>query len=327
MLTPELTPSHSVSSSPSLPPTPISRPVDLVIAHYNEPLEWLSSFSRLATVYSKGELPKEPSIYREVKILPNWGRESHTYLHHIVQNYDTLADVTLFLQGNIHDENDGTPAHTDLSLDEVVGLAKRLRDLPDHLLTTRSPAQPEAQNQPQGGILPLGKVHTFSDWDGVKYLPGWIERRGKALVRSQYTPEQFWNFMFHGTTTTPTAAQNDLDRRCPNPPSEIRWVQGALFAVTRQAIHRRPREVYQRAYEYFDALEERNPEEGHYMERFWLSLFGGSGLLNGADGGENNTQPIVAGGLGGKAINQEGTDILVCGPPEIDPEDERIFML
>ena len=31
--------------------------------------------------------------------LPNVGREAHTYLHHIVSNWDNLAEYTLFLQG------------------------------------------------------------------------------------------------------------------------------------------------------------------------------------------------------------------------------------
>ncbi|OAP60624.1 hypothetical protein AYL99_05626 [Fonsecaea erecta] len=254
MLTPELTPSPSVASSPSFPSTPDPRPLDLVIASYNECLTWLSTYSSLATVYSKGELPPDPSIFREVKALPNWGRESHTYLHHIVHNYDNLAEVTLFLQGNIHDTNDGTPAHTDLTLDEIVGMAKRLTDLPDVLGQT-----------PQG-VLPLGKVNSFADWDGVKYLPGWIERRGKGLRRSQYSPAQFWNHIVNGTA-------DEMDPHWTPPPAEIKWTQGALFAVTRQTIQRHPITVYERAYNYFHSLADVNPEEGHYMERFWLGLF------------------------------------------------------
>ncbi|KIW67683.1 hypothetical protein PV04_06915 [Phialophora macrospora] len=268
LLTPDLTPCHSITSSPSLPPTPDTRHLDIVVAHYNESLDWLSSYSNLASVYSKGQPPTDPSPYREAKALPNWGRESHTYLHHIVHNYDSLADVTLFLQGNIHDVNDGTPAHTDLTLDEIVGMAKRLTDLPS--LTASEGVQ--AQNKPQASILPLGKINTFSDWDGVKYLPSWVERRGKGLHLSKYTPEQFFNYLINGTT-------DQTDPRWTNPPSEIRWTQGALFAATRQTIQRRPREVYARAYEYFQNLEDVNPEEGHYMERFWLSVLGADGSV------------------------------------------------
>ncbi|KIX04639.1 uncharacterized protein Z518_05509 [Rhinocladiella mackenziei CBS 650.93] len=271
VFTPELTPSPSVTSSPSLPPTPDHRPLDLVIAHYNESLAWLSSCSRLATIYSKGDRPQTSQdnspVYREVKALPNWGRESHTYLHHIVHNYDNLAEVTLFLQGNIHDENNGTPSHTDLTLDEIVGMAKRLTDLPPMLVV----GEDQLQYQPQGGVLPLGKVNTFSDWDAVVYKDEWVERRGRGLIRSKYTPKQFWNYIFNGAT-------REQDASWAEPPTEVRWTQGALFAVTRQTIQRRPKEVYQRMYEYFDGLMERNPEEGHYMERFWLSIFGSYGL-------------------------------------------------
>jgi hypothetical protein len=262
MLTPELTPSHSIASSPSILPTPDARALDIVIAHYNENLEWLAPFSDLVSLYSKGQPPSSPFVPREAKNLPNWGRESHTYLHHIVHNYESLADVTLFLQGNIHDINDGTPAHTALTLAQIVEMAKRMADLP----SGANLEEQLYQDRPVGGILPLGKMHRFSDWDGIKYLPGWVERRGKTLNRSQYTPARFWNYLINGSA-------DPEDERWVTPPAQIQWTQGALFAITRQTIHRRPKEVYQRAYEYFHNKEDVNPEEGHYMERFWLSIF------------------------------------------------------
>jgi hypothetical protein len=66
------------------------------VAHYREDLSWLKDFSALpVAIYSKGGSgPNE---------LPNVGREAHTYLHHIIENYDTLADVTVFLQGDPRD--------------------------------------------------------------------------------------------------------------------------------------------------------------------------------------------------------------------------------
>ena len=299
-LTPELTPSQSATSSPSLPPTPDTRPLDIVIAHYNESLTWLSSYSDCVSVYSKGQPPPNPGVFREAKPLPNVGRESHSYLYHILNNYDNLADVTLFLQGDINEVNDGTPAHTDLTLEEIVGKAKSLADLPE-LLTSDSV---QTQNQPQGGILPLGKMNTFADWDGVKYLPGWVQRRGKTLQHSKYTPEQFWNYIINGTA-------DKHDARWINPPTQIKWTQGALFAVTRQTIQRRPRVVYQRAYEYFDSLAKVNPEEGHYMERFWLSIFGAQGLEQSS---LRETTPATS-----KTLSDDEDSVI--------PEDEKIFLL
>ena len=39
----------------------------------------------------------------EVIILPNVGRESHTWLYHMINNYDSLDDLTLFVQGHPFD--------------------------------------------------------------------------------------------------------------------------------------------------------------------------------------------------------------------------------
>jgi hypothetical protein len=45
-------------------------------------------------IYNKGDL--QPGTIP----LPNVGREAHTYLHHIVTEYERLADMTAFCQGS-----------------------------------------------------------------------------------------------------------------------------------------------------------------------------------------------------------------------------------
>lgn len=96
------------------PPEAVTHPVStlqLCIAHFNEDLSWLSTNASNCSVYSKSEPPEDPEPFANSTRLPNIGRETHTYLTHIVRNYDSLPHVTLFLQGNIHDINEGTPAH------------------------------------------------------------------------------------------------------------------------------------------------------------------------------------------------------------------------
>ncbi|EXJ59081.1 hypothetical protein A1O7_06512 [Cladophialophora yegresii CBS 114405] len=66
--TPGLTPSHSITSSPLLPPPPDIRHLDNVIAHYNESLDQMSSYTHLRLVYTKGQHPTNPSLYREDKV-------------------------------------------------------------------------------------------------------------------------------------------------------------------------------------------------------------------------------------------------------------------
>jgi len=77
---------------------------EVVIARYNEDLSWVvkefPDNDATITIYNKGKddlnLPKKFNIIK----LPNIGRESHTYLYHIIKNYNNLADRTLFLQGD-----------------------------------------------------------------------------------------------------------------------------------------------------------------------------------------------------------------------------------
>ena len=68
--------------------------LELVIARYNEDLKWVEQYQDFATVYNKGD-EVEGAI-----ALKNIGREAHTYVHHIVNNYDNLSDYTCFLQGD-----------------------------------------------------------------------------------------------------------------------------------------------------------------------------------------------------------------------------------
>jgi hypothetical protein len=73
----------------------------IIIARYNESLEWTKQFSNVI-IYNKGEKLEE--CYNEIK-LENVGREGHTYYKYIYDNYDNLADYTIFLQGNPFDHS------------------------------------------------------------------------------------------------------------------------------------------------------------------------------------------------------------------------------
>ncbi|XP_022089033.1 uncharacterized protein LOC110978385 isoform X2 [Acanthaster planci] len=73
---------------------------EFVIAHYNENLDWLKPFANHSHIYHKGPNMEPPFAVIKWETLPNLGRESHTYLHHIITNYDNLANITVFLQGH-----------------------------------------------------------------------------------------------------------------------------------------------------------------------------------------------------------------------------------
>lgn len=70
--------------------------LQIIVARYNESIDWTAGFTN-CIIYNKGE--SECNTAHKVIILPNVGREGHTFLHHIITNYDTLEEYTMFLQG------------------------------------------------------------------------------------------------------------------------------------------------------------------------------------------------------------------------------------
>ena len=73
----------------------------LVIARYNEDVTWLDDIKLKDVrikVYNKGLALESNWIP-----LPNVGRESHTYISHIINNYDNLSPITVFLQASPFD--------------------------------------------------------------------------------------------------------------------------------------------------------------------------------------------------------------------------------
>lgn len=74
--------------------------VHFVIARFNEDISWTNDIpaNNRVIVYNKGHSSNENGT--KDLLLENVGREAHTYVYHIVHNYDNLADYTVFLQGN-----------------------------------------------------------------------------------------------------------------------------------------------------------------------------------------------------------------------------------
>lgn len=79
----------------------------IIISKYNEDISWVKQIDNGEAeifIYNKGlKITEEYS--QEVKILDleNVGRESHTYLHHIINNYDELPEKIIFTQAHPND--------------------------------------------------------------------------------------------------------------------------------------------------------------------------------------------------------------------------------
>ena len=70
---------------------------EIVISRFNENLDWVTSLKIPFQIYNKGGHLELPHI-----VLNNIGREAQTYLHHLIVKFNSLAEYTVFLQGNPH---------------------------------------------------------------------------------------------------------------------------------------------------------------------------------------------------------------------------------
>lgn len=211
--------------------------LEYVVAHYNEPLDWLDVVrkDKIVHIYHKGGNSAPDSRFSLWEKLPNVGREAHTYLTHIIQNYDKLADKTVFLQGRVDDH-------------QKEGLVRR--DITDY----------ERDDLYKNGINILRTVE-YNNWGKIEHKKKWLkEWENSYMTRSRFTLAQFWEAIFEG--------------KKPHP-DRINASFGACFAVTREAIRQHPIQFYKRCRTFLDNEKCVNPEEGHYMERIWYSIFAG----------------------------------------------------
>lgn len=100
-----------------------------VVARYNENVNWTCGIPN-CVIYNKGATPPTET-YHPVIPLENVGREGHTYLHHIITNYDDLDDWTAFLQGNPFDHTPDLEARLRLFSPTKNGFQYLSRDLYD----------------------------------------------------------------------------------------------------------------------------------------------------------------------------------------------------
>jgi len=150
----------------------------IVVAHYNN-----SHFQELASLFPQDNTlvydksgTYESDIYN-VKYLENVGRESETYLHYIIENYDTLNDYILFIQ-------DDTDNH--------IKSVNTFYDITNHIINNKIPFyQYETSWRRNGGIAKRVirdgylNLHTLPSHTSIKEF---CTEFGIALPKS-YTTE------------------------------------------------------------------------------------------------------------------------------------------
>ena len=246
--------------------------VEVVIAQYDESLSWVDFAAERSphvryTVYSKGKTPLAGTIS-----LPNVGRESHTFLYHIVKNYDSLADWTVFTQAaapsfgfraNNHDsghmcsgvtwDNYITPFPNGEDWYMVQTVATRF---PEVAHSDRFDMMFQIENS-SGATCPADVQKGWSKW--------WTEP-DHPLIQKQLTqtepflpPVEFYN----------TYISPDVEYFYAG--FTLSFANGGRFAVSRDRILRRPQKYYKNLLR--ELSKSVNPIEGYYMETMWYDVF------------------------------------------------------
>lgn len=217
----------------------------IVVARYNEDLSWLSSLlssynNTKCFIYNKGNNNIEPVIREKIHkdtvsviSLPNIGRESHTYLHHIVAYYDVMDKngVTFFTQGSIKDHNI-KPADVCNIIHEarVKGFSDSRATIHiidgDHLPRTDF----RILQYKNRTLLPNANNETFGEW---------FERC--------------------------------LHQRLPYI-KKYRWIIGAIFAVRNDVVLQNSKSFYEMLLHEIPDNHDA-PEVGHFFERSWYYIF------------------------------------------------------
>jgi len=243
--------------------------VEVVVAHYTENLSWTREYERPGvefTVYSKSMPPPEGSI-----VLPNVGREAHTFLYHIVRHYHHLADWTVFTQAVRPSWGYHGGGEASGHLSDTVEFADYLRPFPngsDSFFVFSAASQfPSARHINRVGFMiknlkesvmgksmcPPGAANGWTNW--------WWDASHPHLwaKASDITMLEFYHRFI--------AVNNEYT----DEPLTLAFAQGARFAVSRERIHARPREYYAALLEQLS--HSIMPMEGYWMEAAWYDVF------------------------------------------------------
>ncbi len=208
----------------------------IIVARYNEPIEWLNSELDHCVFYNKGNdtIPNQIS-------LPNVGRESETYLNYIISNYDSLPDVVVFTQARISDHLNENNVRILIDKKNQALLNQTGKSNPS-IITPSIPHTSWAQNNhwgPQWNLDPVTNTYYLED-----------------------------NYKDNNKMTYYEWFCRHINPIYPDP---IHVYVAAIFAVKKECILKKSKEYYEELIKQVN--HHSNPAEGHFFERSWFYIF------------------------------------------------------
>ena len=209
-----------------------------VISRYNEDLNWINEypFNQINyIVYNKGinhNFNKKNII--KIVDLKNVGRCDHTYLYHIINNYDNLDDITIFLPGSLDMINKKIFA---------VDLINKILEYNKGVILTQKFIKIFNKN------LYNFEVNNYNATYGKNKELNPEKKIYKSTIRpfGKWYEDKFKNFNIEYT------------------------MQFGIFSVDKKDILQFNKEYYNKFL--IDVSNSSNPEAGHYIEKSWVSIF------------------------------------------------------
>lgn len=245
--------------------------VELVVARYCENVDWTMAYNDIVTLYNKGT--DKLCVLDTIVKLPNFGREGHTYLYHIIQSYDCLNDRTIFSQGDPFEHNKTFLFGIDNCIKtanvQPLGLKwKELENIPtseyiEEYKTITDYGLVYLRAKCDGNLL----ISEFDD-EGINILnvnanKDYPEYRDINLALGFLHRAKF-------PSITSLSRQNYGHTKSLD---EIFFTYSALFSVIRVNIRKFKKDVYENLLVELLSVNDQGGTNGYVLERLWLYIF------------------------------------------------------
>jgi hypothetical protein len=236
--------------------------VSIVIARYNEYLDWALAYADICIIYNKGSNFEFENEFEKKNILENIGREGHTYLFHIITNYHTLTNYTIFTQGEPF-------LHNETILYGIDNYEKTLDVQPLGLQYLKE------KNVPSFEILEKYKIKT--DF-GLEYLTLYINENIEYLDDFKSKDSGIYDVIerYKKRFDCHSIVDNFFKRAkivFKKDIKKIKMTYCGLFSVKKRNIKLNEISFYGNILNELTSFDSQSGENGYILERLWLLLF------------------------------------------------------
>ena len=242
--------------------------VEVVLCRFDEDPVWAAPLAPLLTVYNTGGPLPSSSLPAAARVtpLPNLGRESGSYLHHIVSRYDDLAELTVFSHAGPPTAGLRSAAGGGHMLPGVFFLDYLLNPLFAFSTVLQIESKARIRLRSYGPLADAsGQALDHAAPSSCFDVRTEGAHLGEAAIFSRHVARRCEE---EGTPECSLEGYWAQHMRQPAPPQGALWfVQGARFSATAEQIRRRPRAEYERLLASVNTSVD--PSAGYFLEVLW----------------------------------------------------------